>query len=162
MACVGFRQAVDRAKLATYFAWCDFGAWLRRPAYLFFDFSAAATCTFMRFRLGSHDLAVEVGRWQDRRPRCQRLCERCSMHVVDDEQHLVFECPAFSSARAIRPHLFSGVPHDMNCFLRQQDQQGVFWFILDCLREAKELAGLDRSADVDVGMHVEVDTYDSD
>ena len=70
------RQAMDKAKLATYFAWCDSGAWLRRPAYLFFDFSAtvAATCTCMRYRLGSRDLAVEVGRWQDRRPRCQRLC----------------------------------------------------------------------------------------
>ena len=89
------RQAPDKAKLAAYFAWCDFSAWLRRPTYLVFDFSAAATCMFLRFRLGSHDLAVEIGRWQDRRPRCQRLCWRCSVRVFDDEQHSVFECPAF-------------------------------------------------------------------
>ena len=65
------------------------------------------------------------------------------MHVVDHEQHLAFECPAFSHERAIR-------------------QQGVFWFIFDCLREVKELAGFDRSLDVDVGMPCQLDTYDSD
>ena len=36
--------------------------------------------------------------------------------------------------------------------LRQHDQQRVSWFILDCLREVKELAGLDISLDVDVGV----------
>ena len=72
------REALDRARLATYFAWFDSGKWLRRPSYLFFYFSASVTCTYLRFRLGTHSLQVEVGRWQNRRPRCQRVCERCS------------------------------------------------------------------------------------
>ena len=38
--------------------------------------------------------------------------------------------------------------------------QGVFWFILDCLREVEELENLDRSLDVDLGLPVEHDTYD--
>ena len=71
--CRAPREAPDRAKLATYFAWFDPGAWLVRPSYLFFDFSASATCTSLRFRLGSHRLQVELGRWQCCRPRSQRL-----------------------------------------------------------------------------------------
>ena len=157
------REAPDRAKLTTYFAWFDSGSWLRRPSYLFFDFSAAVTCTYMRFRLGSHNLQVEVGRWHNRRPRCQRLCERCAMRVVDDERHLVFECPAFESIRAARQNLFSAqVGLDMGRFMRQRDQQGVFWCVLNCLREVKDLADVDRSLDVDLGLPVEFDTYDSE
>ena len=158
------REALDRARLATYFAWFDSGKWLRRPSYLFFDFSASVTCTYLRFRLGTHSLQVEVGDWQNRRPgpRCQRVCERCSMHVIDDERHLVFECPAFESIRAARRQLCTAeVGLDMRCFMSdsQRDQKGVFWFILDCLREVEELENLDRSPDVDLGLPVEHDTY---
>ena len=32
--------------------------------------------------------------------------------------------------------------------MSQRDQKGVFWFILDCLREVEELENLDRSLDV--------------
>ena len=66
------------------------------------------------------------------------------MRVIDDEPCLVFECPACFDKRAIRQQLFSqtaGVGQDVHRFLRQQDQQGVFWFMLACLREVKELAG---------------------
>ena len=37
-----------------------------------------------QFRMGSHMLGVETGRWQ-RLPRAERLCQRCSCGVVDDE-----------------------------------------------------------------------------
>ena len=155
------RQAADRARLASYFAWFDSGDWLRRPKYLFFDFSASVTCTYMRFRLSTHNLQVEVGRWQNRRPRCQRLCERCAMHVVDDERHLVFECPAFESIRAAKRELFTAeVGLDMRRFMAQRNQKGVFWFILTCLREVEDLANVDRSLDVDLGLNVEEDTYE--
>ena len=45
-----------------------------------------------------------------------------------------------------------------------QDQQGVFWFPVDFLREIKDLANLDRSLqlDVDVSVPCQLDTYDSD
>ena len=39
--------------------------------------------------------------------------------------------------------------------MSQRDQRGVFWFILDCLREVEELENLDRSLDVDLGLPVE-------
>ena len=157
------RQAPDRAKLATYFAWFDSGSWLQRPQYLYFDFPAPATCTYLRFRLGSHNLQVELGRWQNRRPRCDRLCQRCTMHAVDDEYHMVFDCPAFERLRAARRHLFtSRVAYDMVTFMRQKDQVGVFKHILACLREVAEILDVDHSLDVDVGITEQHDTYDSD
>ena len=157
------RQAPDRARLATYFAWFDSGSWLRRPKYLYFDFPAAATCTYLRFRLGSHNLLVNLGCWQARRPRCHRICERCAMGEVDDERHLIFECPAFECFRTARRHLFSGhVAYDMAAFMRQQDQRGVFQHVLACLREVQDILDVDHSHDVDIGIHEQRDTYDSD
>ena len=157
------RQAPDRTKLATYFAWFDRGAWLRRPQYLYFDYPAPATCTYLRFRLGSHNLQVELGRWQDRRPRCHRICQRCALQSIDDEWHMVYECPVFDGLRAARRFLFSGTAaHDLSAFMRQRDQKGVFQHILACLREVHEHLNVDHSQDVDVGIDEQPDTYDSD
>ena len=65
------------------------------------------------------------------------------------------------SIHAARRQLFTTeVGLDMRCFMSQRDQEGVFWFILDCLREVEELENLDRSLDVDLGLPVEHDTYD--
>ena len=52
------------------------------------------TCTkgadsITRFRLGSHYLPIETGRWS-RIPRESRLCTRCQ--VLGDEHHFVFHC----------------------------------------------------------------------
>ena len=42
-----------------------------------------------RFRLGSHKLPVETGRWR-RINRDERLCPKC--HVFGDEYHFLFSC----------------------------------------------------------------------
>ena len=157
------RQAVSRVKLATYSAWFDSGAWLKRPKYLYFDFPAAATCLYIRFRLGSHNLQVELGRFQHCRPRADRICERCAQGVLDDERHLIFECPAFEHFRAARRHLFSGqIAYDMSAFMRQRDQKGVFQHVLACLRDVQDRLDVDHSHDVDVGISEQRDNYDSD
>ena len=86
------------------------------------------------------------------------------MNVVDDERHLVFECPAFEFLRVTRRGLFSAwVGLDMKRFMNQrnqQDRQGVFWHIIQSLKEADELANIDRSSDVDVGVAEQYDTYE--
>ena len=46
--------------------------------------------TFTRFRLSSHMLRVETGRWS-RTPREERVC-RCGQGIQQDEHH-VFRCP---------------------------------------------------------------------
>ena len=58
-----------------------------------------------RFKLGSHFLGVEKGRF-NKVPWPQRLCTRCcDEHLsslncpVDDEAHLVFDCEAFEHLR---------------------------------------------------------------
>ena len=43
----------------------------------------------IKFRLGSHHLPIETGRWL-RIPRIERLCRFCG--VVGDEKHLLFNC----------------------------------------------------------------------
>ena len=83
------------------------GAWLDRPQYLFFDYSASETCSFLRCRLGSHYLQIDLGRWFDKRPRANRVCPRCTLCRVDDEQHMIFQCSGLDSVRASHQSLFS-------------------------------------------------------
>ena len=60
----------------------------------------------MRFKLSAHDLRVCTGRWQGQ-VREYRICTRCSLSQVEDEFHMVFECPAYSSLREQFGQLFT-------------------------------------------------------
>ena len=51
-----------------------------------------------RLRCGAHRLNVEVGRW-GKLPRNQRLCRCCSEKRVEDDFHILLECPAFGNLR---------------------------------------------------------------
>ncbi len=56
-----------------------------------------------RFRTGCHGLWVDTGRWADgvHLDRTDRLCLVCkSMDCVEDEQHFVFDRPAYSHIRS--------------------------------------------------------------
>ena len=48
------------------------------------------TKDIIRFRLGSHFLPIETGRWC-RKPREERVCRTCG--TVGDEEHYVYTCP---------------------------------------------------------------------
>jgi hypothetical protein len=55
-----------------------------------------------RFRLSAHRLQVELGRrtgtiWESR--HCTRCLQHSGEHHVDDEQHMIFECPTFEDLR---------------------------------------------------------------
>ena len=69
-----------------------------------------------RFRLGSHRLPIETGRWSGIQ-RCQRLCPKCN--VLGDEYHFLFDC---TETYKDPTHYFSGELHDVwsneNFFLR--------------------------------------------
>jgi len=55
-----------------------------------------------RFRAGCHGLRADTGRWADgvHLDRTDRLCLVCkSLDCVEDEQHFVFDCPAYSHIR---------------------------------------------------------------
>lgn len=51
-----------------------------------------------RFRLSSHSLAVETGRYYDI-PREERLCKLCSMQQVETEFHFLLVCPFYTDIR---------------------------------------------------------------
>ena len=51
-----------------------------------------------QFRLSSHDLLIEKGRYQNI-PREERICEKCSLHEIEDEFHFIFICPCYKDLR---------------------------------------------------------------
>ena len=127
------RLAASQVALTTYHRWMSREEWLDRPGYLFLRLGHQRTYNFVRFKLGCHTLGIVVGRWCDV-PRAQRLCHRCDMGALDDERHLVFECPAFEDLRVAYRQLFGQVvAFDMRRFFAHKDQTAVVMYILDCL-----------------------------
>ena len=58
------------------------------------------------FRTGCHWLHIQRGRHAPRLARDQRICKLCDMGTVEDEQHMLFECPAHATARCTCASLF--------------------------------------------------------
>jgi hypothetical protein len=55
---------------------------------------------FTRFRLHSHNLAIETGRHsRPFIPRRRRLCQYCNTHQVEDEIHFLISCPLYDELR---------------------------------------------------------------
>ena len=54
------------------------------------DYETPGVELVIRFRLGSHKLPIETGRWS-RTQRNQRLCKTCG--ILGDEEHYIFHCP---------------------------------------------------------------------
>ena len=48
--------------------------------------------------MSNHRLPIEIGRYKNI-PRKDRLCKLCSMGVLGDEFHFLFECEKFASMR---------------------------------------------------------------
>ena len=53
---------------------------------------------FMRFRCGSHSLAIATRRWHNC-PREERICQKCTANEVEDEYHVMFRWSAYESLR---------------------------------------------------------------
>lgn len=51
-----------------------------------------------KFRVSSHHLQIELGRYQGI-PRHQRLCQQCSSGEVEDEIHFLFKCSKYEPDR---------------------------------------------------------------
>ena len=70
----------------------------------------------VRFRLGSHNLPIEKGRWS-RLERKDRLCSACN--VVGDEVHALYHCSL----------IFRGdltISEDISCIWTQEDVFKLF------------------------------------
>jgi len=111
-----------------------------------------------RFRVGSHNLGVERARYQYgvRIPRHERRCARCTalgvqQPQVDDEKHLVFECPYFHFLRTSRTYspLFQEAGSDVQKFMRNSDFVKVAQFIDQCMRCVDQWGARDWGAPAD-------------
>ena len=94
-----------------------------------------------QFRTGSHWLGVEAGRWVvPRLPREERLCQRCSMAAVDDERHMLWECPALVDTRIQHIDLFRDGTARVEEFM-QQDAAQLASFLQSCYRVCGAVEG---------------------
>ena len=81
-----------------------------QPEYKAAEHPSVVKCVSSRrlvssFRTRCHGLRVDTGRWADgvHLDRTDRLCLVCkSLDCVEDEQHFVFDCPAYIHIRSQR------------------------------------------------------------
>ncbi len=81
-------------KLATYHAWMALptkpstvrGPPHLLPSYLELELRRHVLHDIAHFRLHAHTLRVETGCWQIH----NRLCDKCDLHDVQDEKHVLF------------------------------------------------------------------------
>ena len=69
--------------------------------------------TIIKFRLGSHKLPIETGRWKGL-DRCDRVCPECK--VLGDEEHFLYTCPQIRRDDLQLPGSFSDLWKDADVF----------------------------------------------
>ena len=57
-----------------------------------------------KFRLSSHDLAIEKGSYNININRENRLCTYCNMNVIENEFHFLLVCPKYRHLRYFKPY----------------------------------------------------------
>ena len=68
-----------------------------------------------RIRCSNHSLAIEKGRHKNpKTPRQERLCTICDDQIVEDEEHFLLKCTAYSHLREYHHMNFENVPDILN------------------------------------------------
>ena len=89
------------------------------PEYEYAQYLSQVRCLsnrrlISRFRSGCHGLHVDTGRFTkggQKVEREQRVCQVCLSTAVEDEQHFLFDCPAYAHLRISHAELF----HNNHC-----------------------------------------------
>ena len=127
-----------RAKLCAYHHWFARPSNLRFEPYYELPMGIRKLRALVQFRLGSHALPIEQGRFA--RPavlRHVRRCTVCDTQAVDDEVHCVFDCPQFSGIRAQFPGMFQDAAGCMHMFMWHKDQKSVCHCLIAFLQKAQ-------------------------
>lgn len=82
-------------KLQSY---CIFKSDTEHESYLDFVRPNKYKYALSKFRLSSHNLAIETGRY-DATPRDERVCVYCNMNAIENEYHFLLACPFYNDIR---------------------------------------------------------------
>ena len=88
---------------------------------------------FTRFRLSSHHLKIETGRWA-RIDAEDRLCD-CGLGV-ENESHVLFDCPKTEEIRA-RCNVNREVYRDVAGLMSEMDDSELVGFVYKCMQVFK-------------------------
>ena len=126
------------AKLCTYHHWFGRPSNLRFEPYYELPMGISKLRALMQFRLGSHALPIEQGRFaRPAVPHHLRRCTVCDTQAVGDELHCVFDCPHLSDIRARFPGLFEDAAGCMGMFMWRKDQESVCHCLIALLQKAQ-------------------------
>ncbi|KAJ7533866.1 hypothetical protein O6H91_13G068200 [Diphasiastrum complanatum] len=77
-----------------------------------------------QFRVSSHQLAIETGRFQCT-PREERICQLCSLAMVESEEHFLFTCPVYYEIRGRYHCLFRQTHVTLRSLISYEDPRCV-------------------------------------
>ena len=110
------------------------------PLYLRADIPHRSLRSLSCLRLSGHTLRVETRRHHPNRCAYElRICDKCDWHTVQDEEHIILDCPNehLINLRTEFQHLFDSIPANSTArlrdFINQADACGVASFVHRCL-----------------------------
>jgi hypothetical protein len=108
-----------------YFTWFhDYGQDMQRHLHGYHQ--RLAHKRLMCFRLHSWKLQCHLDHTI---PRLDRHCKECTQNQIEDEFHVVFDCPCYTNIRSDYNHLFQNNVGDLKAFMNQDRQSDVMLFL---------------------------------
>ena len=125
------------AELCTYHHWFGRPSNLRFEPYYDLPMDISKLRALLQFRLGSHTLPIEQGRFaRQALPRLRR-CTICDTQAVGNELHRVFDSPHLSDIRTNFPGLFQDAAGCMCMVMWHKDQKSVCHCLIALLQKAQ-------------------------
>ena len=85
---------------------------------------------FTQFRLSSHNLRIETGRWA----RIERENRLCTCGVIQDEFHVLFDCTKTADIR-VKYNVNKELYHSIGDLMNTLDPKDLVDFVYDCLQQ---------------------------